>query len=318
MNERLLKILGGEMKFYPALLESTYPRIFNKIMLFWDTPDITDYFNQLMVTDREDRAGFPPEIAAEIMRLSLVHASQHAPLKKDDVWEVATDKFASYKPQASIHISEDWKPLPPSTKRAIENFGIPCSAKGFHQAVETGNRPVTALFLSARVNTEISNDLGWTPLMLAATKGHTMIISQLIQHRANVRARDLAGNTALHWAVEGSQASSVKLLLENYAEVDALNNDGLSPLLQATLRRNFEIVLMLIDKGANLNLITKNGATALHTAAASGYSEIVRALLHDAADTRIKNRDGETPLMLAEKFNHLQVIKLLSPKAKTE
>lgn len=313
MNERLLKILGGEIKFYPIKLEASYPRVFNNIMLYWDTPEIDGYLNGLMVTDREDRAGFPPEVAAEIMRLSLVHASQH-PMKKDDVWQVDTGKFASYIPQGAIVISEDWKPLPPATKQAIENFGVPCSAKGFHQAVETGNRQVVALFLSARVNTEIANDHGWTPLMIAAIKGHTLISTQLLQHQANVRARDLLGNTALHWAVETGQVETVKLLLENHAEIDTLNNDGLSPLLQATIRRDLGILLTLLDKGVNVNQVSTNGGTALHTAAGNGYTEIVRALLHDSADPRIKNHDGDTPLMLAEKFGHTAVVKLLMPK----
>lgn len=313
MNERLLNILGGEMKFYPTSLEANYPRVFNNIMLYWDTPEIDDYLNQLMVTDREDRAGFPPEVAAEIMRLSLVHASQHPP-KKDDVWQADTGKFANYKPQNAVLISEDWEPLPQATKHAIENFGIPCSAKGFHQAIEAGNRQVTALFLSGRVNTEIANDLGWTPLMIAAANGLNLIINQLIQHRANVRARNLSGDTALHCAVAAGQTESVKLLIENHAEIDVLNNDGLSPLLEATIQRDLGTALTLLDKGANVNLVTQNGSTALHNAAANGYSEIVRALLHEGADTRIKNHDGDTPLMLAEKFNHMSVIKLLSPK----
>ncbi|NOT97646.1 MAG: hypothetical protein HOO97_00920 [Sideroxydans sp.] len=313
MNERLLKILGGEMKFYPTKLEAGYPRVFNNIMLFWDTPEIEEYLNGLMVTDREDRAGFPPEVAAEIMRLSLVHASQNPP-KKNDVWQIDTGKFASYKPQTAILISEDWQPLPTATKQAIENFGIPGSSKGFHQAVASGNRQVTALFLSARVNTEIANEMGWTPLMIASSKGLPSIINQLIQHRANVRARNLSGDTPLHCAIEAGQAESAKLLIDNHAEIDALNNDGLSPLLLATIRRDLEIVLTLLDKGANINLITQNGSTALHNAAANGYSEIVRVLLHDGADTRIKNHDGNTPLMLAEKFDHTAVVKLLMPK----
>ncbi|MEQ1526988.1 MAG: ankyrin repeat domain-containing protein [Gallionella sp.] len=313
MNERLLKILGGETKFYPTKLEAGYPRVFGNILLYWDTPEIETYLNGLMVTDREDRAGFPPEIAAEIMRLSLVHASQHPP-KKDDVWQVDTGKFASYKPQSAVVISEEWKPLPDTTKRAIENFGIPCSAKGFHQAVEAGNRQVVALFLSGRVNIEVANDQGWTPLMVSSIKGHTLITNQLLQHRANVRARDLVGNTALHWAVEVGQAETVKLLLDNHAEIDALNNDGLTPLLQATIRRDLGIVLTLLEKGVNVNQLSANGGTALHTAAGNGFTEIVRALLHDAADPRIKNHDGDTPLMLAEKIGHAPVVKLLMPK----
>jgi hypothetical protein len=314
MNPKLLKILGGETRYYPAKLEQAYPRILNNILVFWGTKEMPDYFTQLMVTDREGRAGFPPEVATEIMRLSLIHASQYGSQKKDDVWDVATDKFASFRPQTSVYISEDWRPLPQATKQAIENFGLPPSAHGFHQAAETGNRQVVALFLSARVNTEVSNSLGCTPLMLAAAKGHTTIIGQLLQHRANVRALDLAGNTPLHWAIEASQVASAKMLLENYAMVDALNNDGLSPLLIAVVRRNLEIVLMLLDKGANPNLVGRKGNTALHQAAAGGFSEIVRALLHDGADPRLKNQDGDTPLMLAEKSNQQSAIKLLSPQ----
>lgn len=317
MNERLLKILGGEMKFYPTKLEAAYPRVFNNIMLYWDTPEIENYLNGLMVTDREDRAGFPPEVATEIMRLSLVHASQHPP-KKDDVWQVDTGKFASYKPQSTIAISNDWQPLPQATKQAIESFGIPCSAKGFHQTIEMGNRQVAALFLSGRVNTEIANGRGWTPLMVAAARGFNLIISQLIQHRANVRTRNLSGDTALHCAVAAGQTESVKLLIENHAEIDVFNHDGVSPLLEAAIQRNLGVLLALLDKGANVNLITQNGSTALHNAAANGYSEIVRALLHGGADMRIKNHDGETPLMLAEKFGHTSVVKLLSPKVKVE
>ena len=124
MNERLLKILDGETKFYPAALESTFPRILDKIMLLWGTPAIEIYFTQLMVTDRPNRAGFPPEIAAEIMRLSLIHASKHASAKKPDVWDIPTDKFANFQPQASMYVTDDWKQLPASTKQAIENFGI--------------------------------------------------------------------------------------------------------------------------------------------------------------------------------------------------
>jgi hypothetical protein len=318
MDERLLRILGGEEKYYPHNLENQYPRIFEKIMLLWDNPKMSDYFTELMVPDRQSRSGFPPEVASEIVRLSLVHFSSHPPSKNQDVWEVSTDKFAIFKPPVNILTENTWKPLPVATAQAIERLGFPCSARGFLLAAVTGDRRGTALFLEAGVNTEISNERGWTPLMLAAFNGHDDVIRVLIKHQANVHASDLLGNTALHWASDAGQLSSARLLIENRAEVDAINNSGLTSLLQASKGRHLGIVLLLIDSGANLNAIAIDGSTALHKAAAAGYTEIVRTLLYHGANTGITNHYGDTPLTLAAKKNQQAVIKIMMSGSKNQ
>jgi hypothetical protein len=311
MDQTLLRILGGETKFYPYELESKYPRILEKILMLWDKPGMSDYFMQLMVTDREDRAGFPPDVAAEIMRLSLVHASSRKPNKTPDVWDIPAESFANFRPPVSIENTDEWKPLSVATARALERFGLPSTARGFHRAAETGNRPAVALFLEARVNTEIHDERGWTPLMLAAFHGHSEVIGTLLKHHANIHASDLLGNTALHWAADAGQTSSAKLLIENLAGIDARNNSGMTSLIHATIRRRLGDVLLLIDSGANLNLTTRDGSTALHIAAAEGFTEIVRTLLHYGADMNIKNLEGSLPLTLAEKNDRQAVIKLL-------
>lgn len=318
MDEKLLKILGGETKFYPYALESKYPRILAKIISLWITPGMSDYFGDLMVSDRSDRAGFPPEVAAEIIRLSLVHASQHVPNKKPDIWDISVETFANFRPPVSIENLNEWKPLSPTVTQAIEKLGISCSPRGFHRAAETGNRFAIALFLEARVNPEIHNERGWTPLMLAAFNGHNDVVSTLIKHRANLQAHDLLGNTALHWAIDAGQTPSAKLLIENQAEVDACNNSGLTPLFRATMRRSLGDVLLLIDSNANLNLISRDGSTALHKAAAEGYTEIIRTLLHHGADMSIRNLDGSTPLTLAVKNDHKAAVKMLMSHSKTD
>jgi len=316
MDERLLRILGGEMRLYPFALESKFPRILSQIMQLWGKPEIDDYFMHLMVSDREDRAGFPPDVAAEIMRLHLVHASSHKSHKKTDVWDLSTDKFASFKPPVSIEKNMEWNPLPAKTVAALERLGIPCSARGFHRAAETGNRPAVALFLEAHVNTEIHNERGWTPLMVAAFNGHSEVISTLVKHHANVHAIDILGNTALHWAAEAGQTSSAKLLIQHHANIDACNHIGITPLIRAATLRRLGDVLLFIDCGANLNLTARDGSTALHKAAAEGYIEIVRTLLHHGADMKIKNLDGSLPLTLALRKNHQEVVKLLTAKSR--
>jgi len=316
MDEKLLRILGGEEKYYPHGLENQYPRIFEKIMLLWDTPSISDYFTELMVPARQGRAGFPPDIASEIVRLSLVHFSAQPPSKDQDVWEVSTDKFAIFKPPVNIKSENAWKPLPVAAAQAIDGLGFPCSARGFHQAAVAGDRRAMALFLEAGVNTEISNERGWTPLMLAAFNGHDDVIKVLIKHRANVHASDLLGNTALHWAADSGKASTAKLLIEYHAVIDAVNNSGYTPLLQASKGRHLGVVLLLIDSGTDLNAAARDGSTALHLSAASGYNEIVRTLLFHGAIMTIKNRDGHTPLTLAEKYNQKAIIKIITSTTK--
>lgn len=316
MDERLLRILGGDEKHYPHGLENKFPRILAKIMLLWDKPGASDYFMELMVADRNDRAGFPPEIAAEIVHLSLVHASSHPPDKKHDIWAIATDKFAIFKPPVPILDENSWKPLPAETAQSIERLGFPSSARGFHRAAGIGNRLAVALFLEASVNTEISDERGWTALLLAAFYGHDEIVSLLIKHQANVHARDLLGNTALHWAADAGQLSCAKLLVENRADVDARNSSSFTSLLQATTRRHLGVVLQLIDSGANLDFATFDGSTALHKAAADGFTEIVRTLLYYGANTSIKNRNGDTPLALAVLNNQQAVIKILMSGSK--
>jgi len=311
MDERLLDILGGEEKYYPHGLEKQYPRILQKIMLLWDSPAMSDYFSELMVPDRQSRAGFPPEIASEIVRLSLVHFSSHPPDNNKDIWDVSTDKFAIFKPPVNIINENLWKPLPVVMAQAIEKLGFPCSARGFHGAAATGDRRAVALFLEAGVNSEISNERGWTPLMLAAFNGQDDVIRVLIKHQANMNSRDLLGNTALHWAADSGKTSSSKLLIDFHAEIDAVNNSGFTPLLQASKGRHLGVVLLLIDSGANVNVTARDGSTALHKTAAAGYTEIVRTLLFHGADTNIKNRDGYTPLTLAAKYKQQAIVKII-------
>lgn len=312
MDKRLLRILGGETKFYPYALESQYPRILTKIMTLWDQPGMADFIKGLMVSDRTDRAGFPPEVAAEIVRLSLVHASTHKPDNSPDVWDIPADKFVNFKPPVSIENANEWKPLPAEKTLKLEGFGIPSTAKGFYLAVELGHRQAVSIFLEARVNTEIHNERGWTPLMLAAFSGHIEAVSILIKYRAKVHAIDLLGNTALHWAVDAGHTAIAKLLIENGADIDARNNSGMTPLFRATMRRRLGEVLLLIDSGANLNLVTMDNLTPLHKAATEGYIEIVRTLVSHGADSRAKDFDGNLPLTLALKKQHKDVIKFLT------
>ena len=310
MNQRLIRILGGSTEHYPYALESKYPRILEQIMSLWDSDEIDHCFMDLMVTNRGDRVGFPPEVAAEIMYLSLVHAAQESPDKNKDIWDASSDLFVNFTPQATLENS--WPAPPADIQNELKKLGFYVTPEGFFDAIEENNRAAVALFIQVPISTEIRDNRGWTPLMLAAFLGNIEITELLIKSSADINALDLGGNSALHWAVFGCHTACTRILIEHHARTDTRNNFGWTPLMQATARNNLEGAALLIASGVNLDTAANDGMTALHKAAASGYLELVELLLEQGADRKLKTYAGLTPMELAVNNKHERVIQVLA------
>jgi hypothetical protein len=77
MSENMMRILKCSADQYPYQLEQRYPRILNTISQLWGTPELEEYFADLVLDQRGSRKGFPREVAAEIFRLSSLHKEQH-------------------------------------------------------------------------------------------------------------------------------------------------------------------------------------------------------------------------------------------------
>jgi len=310
MNQRLIRILGGSTEHYPYALESKYPRILEQIMSLWDSDEIDHCFMDLMVTNRGDRVGFPPEVAAEIMYLSLVHAAQESPDKNKDIWDASSNLFVNFTPHATLENS--WPAPPADIQNELKKLGFYVTPEGFFDAIEENNRAAVALFIQVPISTEIRDNRGWTPLMLAAFLGNIEITELLIKSSADINALDLGGNSALHWAVFGCHTACTRILIEHHARTDTRNNFGWTPLMQATARNNLEGAALLIASGVNLDTAANDGMTALHKAAASGYLELVELLLEQGADRKLKTYAGLTPMELAVNNKHERVIQVLA------
>ncbi|MFA6971612.1 MAG: ankyrin repeat domain-containing protein [Gallionella sp.] len=308
MNQRLLRILGGKTEHYPHALENNYPRILENIMSLWDDDAIDNYFMELIVSNRGQRTGFPPDVAADILRLSLIHAAQEAPGKHKGIWDAPSDSFANFTP----HPTSDWEDPAQHIKNELDKQGILCTPGGFFEAVEMGSRTAVALFIEAPSNLEIRDNRGWTPLMMAAFSGRDEIVSLLIQYKADVNALDLGGNSALHWAAFGGHISCAKQLIAHQARLNSCNNFGWTPLMQATARNHLEMVALLIASGTDLDAAANDGYTALHKAVTSGYSEIVQLLLDHGADKNLETSNGDTAEKLAVKNKLDDISKLLA------
>lgn len=303
MDDKLLKILGGSTEHYPYALERKYPRIFATLMLLWDTPEMESYFAKLMVNERTDRDGFPPDVAGEIVHLSLIHAGQHRKNVKQDVWSTEARMFANFDPLATTRTLFTWPEIPRATAEAIETLGVPCNPDGFFRAAETGNINALSLFLGAKVHTETRNENDWTPLMSAVFNDREEIAKLLIGQGAKVNAFENGGNTPLHWAAFSGRLACCKLLLANKADINARSNFGWTPLYQAVARNHLVVAAFLMANGADINASGRDGMSPLHKAAAGGAIEILKLLLSHGADKSLTNQLGETPLGVAIK-NH--------------
>jgi len=71
--------------------------------------------------------------------------------------------------------------------------------------------------------------LGFSPLHLAASRGHGDCLQLLLQHGVDVEQRDLLRRTALHYAALNGHVEVVQLLIDAGADVAALTRSGRKP-----------------------------------------------------------------------------------------
>lgn len=76
-------------------------------------------------------------------------------------------------------------------------------------------------FLDSRTTqVDDRDDNGTTPLMIAASKGLTLFIKELMSHGADVNAQDFDNWTALLCATKAGHMEIVEILVENGADIE--------------------------------------------------------------------------------------------------
>lgn len=89
-----------------------------------------------------------------------------------------------------------------------------------HRVIKRGDVETLNTALKSGLDADLSNQYGWTLLMLAAMSGNTAIGKLLIEAGADVDHRNKFRDTALSLAVHTSHPSFVRLLLSSGASLD--------------------------------------------------------------------------------------------------
>jgi hypothetical protein len=181
-----------------------------------------------------------------------------------------------------------------------------------HEAIVRGADDCANILLGdPRLNIDIPDNQGWTPLFWAANRGSTAIVEKLIKMKCPVNIRDLSGNTALHESAECGHLPIVQLLMQAGCDMNAQNYCGETPLLLATVEGHQDVIQFLIEYGADVNMKSETGASALLYTAICVNSGIAQLLLDAGAEVDSIDSEGNTPLLLASKYGHVHIGSLL-------
>lgn len=288
MNPVLARLLVGRENQYPSALEEQFPRVFNEIIRRWDTEEFDAMFQQLFLSDRVDRMGFPFQVMKELMFLQELHEEAKNAPKGNDVWGNVI------------------------TRRGLETEGIEYSEKGFFQAVEQGNLTAIKLFLDAGVDVNIQNDIGWTPLMVAIFSSNEAAANMLLKAGASCNARDKRGYGPLHWAAYRGYTKVITQLLDSGVSVNLRSNAGVTPLIQAAAMGHENTVALLIESGARVNDPDSEGWTPLHKAVANGYTKVAEILLNAGANPNLPHSTGLTAKDIAMRKQQMEMLYLFA------
>jgi ankyrin len=149
-------------------------------------------------------------------------------------------------------------------------------------------------------------------LVLAAKGGDSATAVALLGKKIDPNIAEPDGTTPLHWAVRNNDATLVDRLIRAGADVKATNRYGISAIALACESGSAPIIEKLIAAGVSANATGPYGETALHTCAHAGKVEAAKVLIaHGASLDAGDSWRGQTPLMWAAAQRHPDMMRAL-------
>jgi uncharacterized protein len=154
-------------------------------------------------------------------------------------------------------------------------------------------------------------------LLLAAERGETQHVLNLLQHGAAINVQDEQGRTPVMRATYAHQTETVDALIRAGADIDIRDNNLDNPLNYASAEGLLDIVRLALEAHADTRLTNRFGGVSLIPAAERGQVEVVRELL-TRSDVEVNhvNHLGWTALLEAiilgkGELAHQQIVQLL-------
>jgi len=134
----------------------------------------------------------------------------------------------------------------------------------FHECIWEGQIEDVANLLSGSADPNQRDEVGRSPILIAAIVGSAGTTRLLLEAGADVESRDPSvGATAIMQAASTGHLEILKALLGAGGDVEAQDTLGGTALIWAAEQRQIEAVALLLGAGADPNVRTRDGRTAL-------------------------------------------------------
>jgi ankyrin repeat protein len=171
---------------------------------------------------------------------------------------------------------------------------------------------VFAYLIEQGADPSADNNLGYTPLILAALNDHSSLIHRYLERGEDANTKDVDGETALSLAIEKRHDASVTVLRKFHVEEgDYAASSPDDAMLQAAEDGMLGTVLNLREAGVSLNCRDNEGNTPLMRAVKARQLGVVRSLYHLGADINHRNHTGDSALSIAIAAEFFDIVNTL-------
>ena len=182
-------------------------------------------------------------------------------------------------------------------------------------ATMSGEGANVKLLVEAGAGVSVTDNQGWTCLILAAYYGYSDIVRYLVGlPQVEVNFANQEGSTALHCALQHRHTDVVRALIDAGADIEAKDRcTERSPLLKASISGNAANVNLLVRAGASVHVTDVTGRTGLIHASALGHTDTVRTLLcmPEVEVDKAESSTGCTALHHAVNSKRAEVLEVL-------
>lgn len=171
------------------------------------------------------------------------------------------------------------RPVEGDAVNRLELLGFSLGPDAFARAVATKHKPLIELCFSAHLDVNTPDDIGRTPLLIAAFDGDWQTVKRLLEIGASVEGADASGSTPLMAAAMYGNMEMLRAFVEKKSSPDALDGQGRAALHYAIAAKKLEAIEFLLPLMANPGTTCADGNNALGLAYESGDEKILQLVM---------------------------------------